>query len=87
MAKQFAQSRHLQLQVVFFHDQPGPHHFKQLILGDDAVAVNHQRLQNIECTGTERHRLAIDQQRAFAEANFDVSKTVSARHGSSLGGT
>jgi alpha-ketoglutarate-dependent taurine dioxygenase len=46
--QQLAEGRHLHLQVVFLHDQPGPHHVEQLRLADWFGRAFHQRPQNVE---------------------------------------
>lgn len=79
--EELAQRGDLHFQVVLLDDQPRPHDVKQLAFGHDPVAAFDQGHQQVECTGAQEGRLAVDGQRPFSHTQLESVEAQAVHHG------
>ena len=77
-AKQLAQGRYLNAEIVFCDHQPGPDAVNQLIFRDDPVAVFHQALQQVKRARTEIDQSTFSQHLTCPGQDFKAIKSVAA---------
>ena len=89
VTEQFSEHHDLDVEVVVLDDKPWPGNLHQLMFRDDAVTVQHQRYQHIECaaadldgpaTGEQRPASGLKLEMAERERDF-LSHEVAAAHG------
>ena len=73
-AQHLAQRRDLDLEIVVFHHQAGPHDVHQLFVGDDAIAARHQSDEEIEGAASQRDDSAVDMQATLVSADVEPSE-------------
>lgn len=62
----------MNLQVVFFNHESGPHDFEQFLLGYHAITAIHQRHQQIEGPRANARSLPVDDKLAQASIQADT---------------
>jgi hypothetical protein len=74
-AQHLAQRADLRGDVVFLHDEAGPHTFHQHVLADQRPGALGQRQQQVERTRTQRRRHAVHQQPALVDMQFEAAES------------
>jgi len=59
--QRFSKSRYLNLEIVFFDDQAGPHCIHELVFRDEISVRCHKNAKNTHCSATESNHCAIAQ--------------------------
>jgi len=75
-----AQHGHLHLHVRLLDDATAPGHAQQVVLGQQAVMVMHQRKQQLESTPAEVDGLAAAQQQSLGGPKLEVAEAQTFRH-------
>ena len=76
LTEDLAQGADLHLQVVLFHNQPGPDQVKQFVLRDRPVAPFDQRQQHVKGARAQRCWVPIDQQLSLGWPDLKVIESV-----------
>jgi hypothetical protein len=65
----------MNLQIVLFDDQPGPHDVHQLLLRDDPIAAFDKSFEQIEGPSTELRQMPVGEQNPPVLINADLAFT------------